>query len=232
MKILSIDTSTMISSCTVMEDGVVLGDYNVNQQLTHSETLVPMIDDLLEKLNIKISDIDLFVVGKGPGSFTGLRIGMTVAKTFAQIFDKKIVGISTLEALAYQVLTNKIIIPILDARGGRAYYGLFKNVNNSISKIEEEKLVYFEDLIEDLKNRDEEFIFVGEINEDFREQIYEVKNAQIAVASLNNCIGRSLCSIANKLDIENITDNYLNLKPEYIRKSQAERDLELKNKNV
>lgn len=89
MKILAIDTSTMISSCTLMEDGVVVGDYNINQKKTHSETLVLMIEQMLEKLDVNIEDVDVFCVCKGPGSFTGLRIGMTTAKTFAQVFDKK-----------------------------------------------------------------------------------------------------------------------------------------------
>lgn len=232
MKILSIDTSTMISSCTVMDNGIILGDYNVNQELTHSETLVPMIDDLLEKLNIKISEIDLYAVGKGPGSFTGLRIGMTVAKTFAQIFNKEIIGISTLEALASQLITDKKIIPILDARGGRAYYGIYENCMGNVKSIEKDDLIYFDELIEIIKDRKEEFIFVGELNEDFIDQIKGLKNGYIAPASLNSCIGRALCNIAKDLNNKKRDDNYLNLKPEYIRKSQAERDLELREKNV
>lgn len=232
MKILSIDTSTMISSCSVMEDGIIIGDYNINQELTHSETLVPMIKDLLKNLNIKIEEIDLYAVGKGPGSFTGLRIGMTVAKTFAQIFNKDIIGVSTLKALASQILTEKTIVPILDARGGRVYYGVYKYENKEIINVEEDELIYFDDLIENLKNKYKEIIFVGDINSDFEMEIKKNSKFTIAPASLNSCIGRSLCFLANKEKDEVVKDSYLTLKPEYIRKSQAQRDLEMKIKNV
>ncbi|WP_099202971.1 tRNA (adenosine(37)-N6)-threonylcarbamoyltransferase complex dimerization subunit type 1 TsaB [Miniphocaeibacter massiliensis] len=230
MKILSIDTSTMISSCSVMEDGIIVGDYNVNQKLTHSETLVPMVNDLLEKLNIKLSEIDLYVVGKGPGSFTGLRIGMTVAKTFAQINEKPIIGISTLEAISSQIVTEKLIVPILDARGGRVYYGIYKNDNGKIINIEKDNLIYFEELVEKLKNLNEEIIFVGEFTEDILEEISGNSKSFIAPSSINSCIGRSLCSLAFEKKEELNDENYLSLKPEYIRKSQAERDLEKRKK--
>ena len=146
MKILSVDTSTMISSCSVMDNGIIIGDYNVNQELTHSETLVPMIKELLQKLNINLSEIDLYAVTKGPGSFTGLRIGMTVIKTFAQVYNKNIVGISTLEALANQIISNDMIIPIVDARGGRVFYGVYKRLNNNLVNIEKDNLIYFYEL--------------------------------------------------------------------------------------
>ncbi|MDU2202957.1 MAG: tRNA (adenosine(37)-N6)-threonylcarbamoyltransferase complex dimerization subunit type 1 TsaB, partial [Anaerococcus hydrogenalis] len=96
MRVLGIDTSTMISTVTVVEDEKVIGDFNVNQEKTHSESLVPMIETLLKLLGLKLSDIDIFAVAQGPGSFTGLRIGMTIAKTFAQVDDKKLIPISTL----------------------------------------------------------------------------------------------------------------------------------------
>lgn len=89
MKILAIDTSTMISSCSLMEDGLIVGDYNINQKKTHSETLVLMIEQMLEKLDTEIEDVDVFAVCKGPGSFTGLRIGMTTAKTLHKFSIRK-----------------------------------------------------------------------------------------------------------------------------------------------
>lgn len=90
MNILAIDTSTMISTVTIASDDEIIGDFNVNQQKTHSESLVPMIENLLNLLGMEIKDIDLYVIAKGPGSFTGLRIGMTIAKTLAQVNGKKI----------------------------------------------------------------------------------------------------------------------------------------------
>ncbi|MDL2310434.1 tRNA (adenosine(37)-N6)-threonylcarbamoyltransferase complex dimerization subunit type 1 TsaB [Peptostreptococcaceae bacterium OttesenSCG-928-C18] len=231
MKILSIDTSTMISSCSVMDEGIIVGDYNVNQKLTHSETLVPMIKDLLGKLNIKLEEIDLYVVGKGPGSFTGLRIGMTVAKTFAQINKKPIMGISTLEALAEQIVSEKHIVPLLDARGGRVYYGIYKKENKNIVNIEKDNLIYFEELVDKLNELDEDIIFVGEFTESILEEIKSNDKFHIAPSSVNSCIGRSLCSLALDKQKNLNEENYLSLKPEYIRKSQAERDLNKRTKS-
>ncbi|WP_297810169.1 tRNA (adenosine(37)-N6)-threonylcarbamoyltransferase complex dimerization subunit type 1 TsaB [uncultured Finegoldia sp.] len=221
MKILAIDTSTMISSCTLMEDGVVVGDYNINQKKTHSETLVLMIEQMLEKLDVNIEDVDVFCVCKGPGSFTGLRIGMTTAKTFAQVFDKKIVGISTLEALANMVMTDKIIIPILDARGGRVYYSMFTN-GNKLNRLMDDDLIYFDELMEKLDD-DKEYIFVGDGVYSFLDEINSKENFHLANSSLNNCITRSICDLANKTET---FDSYYTLSPDYVRKSQAQRDYE------
>lgn len=221
MKILAIDTSTMISSCTLMEDGVVVGDYNINQKKTHSETLVLMIEQMLEKLDVNIEDVDVFCVCKGPGSFTGLRIGMTTAKTFAQVFDKKIVGISTLEALANMIMTDKIIIPILDARGGRVYYSMFTN-GNKLNRLMDDDLIYFDELMEKLDD-DKEYIFVGDGVYSFLDEINSRENFHLANSSLNNCITRSICDLANKTEI---FDSYYTLSPDYVRKSQAQRDYE------
>lgn len=221
MKILAIDTSTMISSCTLMEDGVVVGDYNINQKKTHSETLVLMIEQMLEKLDVNIEDVDVFCVCKGPGSFTGLRIGMTTAKTFAQVFDKKIVGISTLEALANMVMTDKIIIPILDARGGRVYYSMFTN-GNKLNRLMDDDLIYFDELMEKLDD-DKEYIFVGDGVYSFLDEINSKENFHLANSSLNNCVTRSICDLANKTET---FDSYYTLSPDYVRKSQAQRDYE------
>ena len=230
MKILSVDTSTMISSCSVMDNGIIIGDYNVNQELTHSETLVPMIKELLQKLNINLSEIDLYAVTKGPGSFTGLRIGMTVIKTFAQVYNKNIVGISTLEALANQIISNDMIIPIVDARGGRVFYGVYKRLNNNLVNIEKDNLIYFDELLEQLKDNKDKIVFVGDIDKNFQDKILLNSRFSIAPSSLNNCIGRSICDLASNIDSNELNYDYLNLKPEYIRKSQAQIDLEKRNK--
>ena len=226
MKILAIDTSTMISSCSFMEDGLIVGDYNINQKKTHSETLVLMIEQMLEKLDTEIEDVDVFAVCKGPGSFTGLRIGMTTAKTFAQVFDKKIVGISTLEALANMINTDKIIIPILDARGGRVYYSMFTN-DSKLERLMDDDLIYFEDLIEKLDD-DKEYIFVGDGVYSFVDEINSKDNFYLANSSLNNCITRSICDLANKTEK---FDSYYTLSPDYVRKSQAQRDYERRHNN-
>lgn len=216
MKILSIDTSTMISSVTVMIDGKIVGDYSINQEKTHSESLLPMIQEMLKSLDMNIREIDRIAVAKGPGSFTGLRIGMTTAKTIAQVLGTEIVGISTLKALANQVLTLKHVVPIIDARAGRVYYSIYKNRREVV----QENLIYLDELLKTLPNKD--YLFVGDGISKNR-ALLEEGGFEIANESLNRCIGRSLCELANRTD--RIDDVYT-LAPEYIRKSQAQQDLE------
>lgn len=226
MKILSIDTSGMISSCSVMEDGKIIGEFNINQKRTHSETLVPMIEELLDKLGLQTKNIDLYAVGKGPGSFTGLRIGMTVAKTLAMVFDKDIIGVSTLKAIARGVYSPEKIVSIIDARGGRVYYGIYQWKDKTLEEIESEDIIYFEDLVENLKKSNEKYLFVGDVD-DFIHDISKLGYEYIE--NLNTNISTNISKIAYENKDEAKKD-YLDLKPEYIRKSQAQRDLE--NKNV
>ena len=104
MKVLGLDTSTMMTTCAVLDDENLLGEYSLNQDMTHSENLVPMIKEILDNLNLEVSDIDLYGVSIGPGSFTGLRIGIATVKSLAHVFNKPIVGISTLEGLAFNLV--------------------------------------------------------------------------------------------------------------------------------
>ena len=125
MNYLAIDTSTMISTVTVADDKEILGDFNVNQAKTHSESLVPMIESLLRLLGMTVKDIDKFVIAEGPGSFTGLRIGMTIAKTLAQVENKDLLTVSTLKAMAAGSTSNRAKLALLDARSTRVYGALF-----------------------------------------------------------------------------------------------------------
>ncbi len=101
MKTLAIDTSTMMATCAVLDEDYLLGgEFSLNQDMSHSENLIPMIKEVLDNLKLKPEDIDLYGVAIGPGSFTGLRIGVATVKSFAHIFNKPIIGVSTLEALA------------------------------------------------------------------------------------------------------------------------------------
>ena len=116
MKILRIDTSSNICGIAVLEDANLLKEISQNNGLTHSETLMPIIKNTLENLNIALKDIDLIVCDKGPGSFTGIRIGVATAKAFSDSLDIKSVGISSLEAMVYNVKTNGVICSLIDAK--------------------------------------------------------------------------------------------------------------------
>src|SRR5690625_7708339 len=129
----------MISTCAVMEGNEIIGEYTINQNMSHSEKLVPMIKELLDNLNLRPKDIDLYGVALGPGSFTGLRIGVGTVKTLAHLFNKPIVGISTLEALAYNLPYNKTIVPMIDARRNRVYTDIYTCKGEELKTLKEEE---------------------------------------------------------------------------------------------
>lgn len=216
MNILAIDTSTMISTVTIANDNEILGDFNVNQQKTHSESLVPMIETLLELLGMEFKDIDEFVISKGPGSFTGLRIGMTIAKTLAQVNDKKLIPISTLLALANNSSSDNLKVPMLDARGNRVYGAVYDKEFNEIIK---EDLYTIEDFSKLVNDLDKEIELIGDISLKYQD-LFE--KAKVLPINFRNTIGKSLIKLA--LENKNDYDLY-QLVPNYLRKSQAEREL-------
>ena len=122
MKVLAIDTTSNVATAAVAEDDILLGERVLNYKRTHSQKLMPMISELLEELELKAEDIDVFAAANGPGSFTGLRIGVATIKALAHAADKPVVGVSTLAGLAYNLpYCEHIIVPIMDARRNRVY---------------------------------------------------------------------------------------------------------------
>lgn len=227
MKILAIDTSTTHSSCAVMNDNNIVGDFSINQSMSHNEILLVMVDEMLKKLNIDIEDIDLFVAVTGPGSFTGIRIGVTVVKALAMALNKPIVAVNTLEALSFGVFSDKKKIPLIDARGERVYYGVYEGINNE--NIVAPALLTIDELLEEFSDKGE-FVFVGDCVNLYKDRILENKNFEITPACLNSCISKNACVIGKqKFERGDISDCF-SLSPEYVRLSQAQRDLENKGK--
>lgn len=227
MKILAIDTSTTHSSCSVMEDNNIVGDFSINQSMSHNEILLVMVDEMLKKLNIDIEDIDLFVAVTGPGSFTGIRIGVTVVKALAMALNKPIVAVNTLEALSFGVFSDKKKIPLIDARGERVYYGVYEGINNE--NIVAPALLTIDELLDEFSDEGE-FVFVGDCVNIYKDRILENKNFEITPACLNSCISKNACVIGKqKYERGDISDCF-SLSPEYVRLSQAQRDLENKGK--
>lgn len=215
MRILAIDTSTMISTVTISEDSKIIGDFNVNQEKTHSESLVPMIENLLSLLGLELSDIDMFAISKGPGSFTGLRIGMTIAKTFAQVGEKKLIPVSTLKALALNS-SAKFKASMIDARGNRVYGALF---DENLDELVKEDLYNIDDFAKACNDTGISFDLVSEVSKKYEDKF---ENAHILDYSYTSCIGKNLCRLAS--DMKDCDFELFELVPNYMRKSQAERD--------
>lgn len=220
MKVLAVDTSTMMSSISILENDKIIADSSINQKETHSEMLVPLIKRMLDDLKIKANDIDLFAIAKGPGSFTGLRIGMTSLKAMAQALDKPLIGISTLEGMAYSILNDNYVLPIIDARGKRYFAGLYKWNNNQL-EMQFEEIIEEEELENRIKNIDK-LTIVGEAISKLPLSIKEASNIKLAHAGLNNGISRNIAILAKERFERGDIDSTYDITPNYLRKSQAE----------
>lgn len=207
----------MISTVTISDGVEILGDFNVNQQKTHSESLVPMIEYLLNLLGMKVSDIDKFVIAQGPGSFTGLRIGMTVAKTLAQATAKELVPISTLLALANNSSSKRLKVPMIDARGNRIYGAVY---DENFREVIKEDLYTIEEFASLVNALGKEVELIGTMNEKYGDKFVRARKLSL---NFNNSIGRSLVKLA--LEDTRKAKNLYEIGPNYLRASQAEREL-------
>ena len=234
MKILAIDTSTVIATCAVMEDENMLGEFSLNQNMSHSENLVPMIKEVLDNLKLQVSDIDLYGVAVGPGSFTGLRIGIATVKAFAHVYNKPIIGVSTLEGLAFNLSYNGLIVPMIDARRNRVYTGIYKWENNELINLMEPTVMDIDKLLDILLEKEENIMVNGNgiyihrenIKTKLKDKVYFAQNIH------NNCRALSIAELAFKKRDNIGKVNYFNLVPEYIRESQAQRELKRKESDA
>lgn len=229
MKILGLDTSTMMASCAVIDEGEVLGEYSINQDRGHAENLVPMIEEMMENINLKVEDIDLFAVTIGPGSFTGLRIGVATMKAFAHLYNKPIIGINTLEALAYNLGFQITRVPMIDARRNRVYTAIYSYEHGKLVEKRKTDAVDIDELIEILKD-EKDIICNGNGTLLYRDKLKKALGENIRFASLNQNSPRavSVAELAREKYKEGKIDDVFTLAPDYLRKSQAERQLEEK----
>lgn len=230
MKILALDTSTMMASCAVMDDNRVLAEYTISQEKSHSERLVPMIDEILKGLDLKINDIDLYAVATGPGSFTGLRIGVATMKAFAHMFDKAIIGIPTIEGLAFNLAHNKIVVPMVDARRNRVYTGIYSWEAGKLTTIMKADAIEIDELLVTLDSKYSDIAVNGDGSTLYMEEIDEVLKDKVKYSTmgLNHCKASSIGELALIKYNEGYRDDHYSLVPDYLRKSQAERELEKK----
>ena len=225
MKILGIDTSTKIATIAVIDEDKVLGEYTLNQEMSHSENLIPMIKELLNNLYIKIEDIDLYGVAIGPGSFTGLRIGVAAIKSLAHLFQKPIVGVSTLQAMAYNLPYNEIVIPMIDARRDRVYTGIYSWENEGLKTIKADDVVEMEDLLNRLKDY-KSIVVNGDGSILYKDRLIDsLKDVKFATKGQNICKATSICELALLKYNKGQVDDFYTLAPDYLRETQDQREL-------
>ncbi|SMC25532.1 tRNA threonylcarbamoyl adenosine modification protein YeaZ [Clostridium acidisoli DSM 12555] len=228
MRILSIDSATEAATCSVIEDDKLLGEITFNYKKQHSVILMTIIDNLLKNINKTINDIDGFVVSKGPGSFTGLRIGMATIKGLSQGTNKPFVNISSLDALAYNLAyTDGIICPILNALRGNVYTALYSFNNNKLERLTDYMVISLEELLSLLKEKNTSVTFIGDGVPLFKDSIkLSIPNVKFAPTSLNLVKASALAELGLEKLLEGEYDDLYTSAPIYIRKSQAEREYE------
>lgn len=229
MRILSLDTATEVATCAILENNNLLGETILNYKKQHSVILMPMIDSLLKNLNLSIKDIDGFVVSKGPGSFTGLRIGMATIKGLSQGTKKPFVSISTLDGLAYNMCyTSGIICPVLDALRGNVYTALYTFEGSKLKLISDYMVISVEELITLLAKYNQPVCFIGDGIQKNRDMLSSIDKVSFAPPHLNVVRASSLGELGLELLSQGVEESLHNSAPVYLRKSQAERELDKK----
>lgn len=231
MKILGIESAALVASVAILDEDITIAEYTTNFKKTHSETLLPMLDEIIKMTGIDCSELSAIAVSGGPGSFTGLRIGAACAKGLGLALDLPLIHVPTLDAMALNIyLSDAIIVPIMDARRNQVYTGIYKNDCN-LEIIKESMAVAIDELFEilrDLDNKEEikKIIFLGDGVPVFRE--YIDKNLEIAhdfaPANLNRQRASNIAMLGLKMFKEGKSLLSDDMRPEYLRKSQAERE--------
>jgi tRNA threonylcarbamoyladenosine biosynthesis protein TsaB len=222
MKALAIDTSNLVMGVAVISDDKIVGEYTTNLKKNHSIRLMPAIQELLKEVEIEPAELDRIIVAKGPGSYTGVRIGVTVAKTLAWTLNKELVGVSSLEVLAQcGRYFNGVVIPIFDARRTQVFTGMYKSDGKFSVLQEEEQIILIKDLLDRLKEVDEPILFLGNDLVLHKEIIqHELGTmANFAMVTENNPRPSELALLGVKKDP---VDNVHAFVPSYLQLAEAE----------
>lgn len=233
MNILAIDASGLSGSVAYISDYKLVGEYYICHKLTHSQTIMPMIEHLRSMIGLDLEQVDAVAVTSGPGSFTGIRIGVATAKAMALALGVPIIGIPTLDVMANNMtFTDKLICPIMDARRNQVYTSLYRWKENTLQRVEEHLAISIDELLE--KVAGEEVIFLGDGVDVMRSKITEQmgNKAHFAPSFLHmqraSVLAHLACQAYERGEMENADD----FVPMYLRKSQAERELEEREKGA
>lgn len=225
MIILSIDSATPVAGVAIIDQNVVLAESFLNTGNTHSQQLLPLIDRTLKEVKLTLKDMDGIVVSIGPGSFTGLRIGLATAKGLAQVTGLSLVAIPTLDALAQNLVDiGGFVCPILNARKGEVYTALYETENGEIKRLTEYQALKPQALCENIKKLDKRVTFLGDGVLEYQDIIKSQLGEQAQWPSINNLLPRpsSLAILGLKKLQQGKTEDIFTLLPFYLRKSEAE----------
>lgn len=227
MRILALDSSGLVASVAVVEEQNLIGEYTIHHKKTHSQTLLPMLDEVVNMIELDMQTIDAIAVAAGPGSFTGLRIGSATAKGLGMAMDKPIVEVPTVEALAYNLAyTDKLICPIMDARRNQVYTGIYQWQDNAFTIVEDQMAVGIDELLDKLVQHGGEVLFLGDGVPVFERVITDTLGDKAFFAPAHMMRQRAGAVGARALEYvkEGKVVPAKEHKPDYLRLSQAERE--------
>lgn len=227
MKILGLDSSGIVASVAIVEDDVLIAEYTVNYKKTHSQILLPMLDEIAKMTELDLNSIDAIAVAAGPGSFTGLRIGSATAKGLGLALKKPLIAIPTVEGLAYNLYDiSGLICPIMDARRKQVYTGIYRFTDHQLKVVEDQMAVPMETVIEKLNQYGEAVTFLGDGVPVFHELIAEKMTVpySFAPAHVNKQRAAAVAALGEIYYRQGKTETAMEHVPDYLRVSQAERE--------
>ena len=234
MKVLALDSSGLVASAALVEDDVLLAEYTTNDKKTHSQTLLPMLDQIVNMIGLDLQTLDLIAVAAGPGSFTGLRIGAATVKGLGYALKCPVAAVPTVDALAWNLYgSNVLVCPMMDARRSQVYTGLYRFVKTEekggayqMETVLPQSALPVEELLAMLNERGEEVIFSGDGVPVYQKKIEEMLTCaySFAPASCNRQRAAAVADLGLVMAKEGKLISADDFAPEYLRMSQAERE--------
>lgn len=233
MKVLAIDSSGLVASVALVTEGDLIVEYTVNYKKTHSQTLMPMLDEIIKMTNTDLKDIDGIAISQGPGSFTGLRIGSSTAKGLGLALGLPLIPVPTVDGLAYNLFeVDKMVCPLMDARRNQVYTGIYKWINGEFRVVLPQQPMDIDEIIIKLNEFKEEVVFLGDGVKVFEDQLKSKVKVPYKFAPAH--LSKQRAGAIGALGLEYLKKGAVvdgdDFAPTYMRLSQAERELIKKQK--
>ena len=227
MKILALDSSGLVASVAVVEDDNMIAEYTVNYKKTHSQTLLPMLDEITRMTELDLHTIDAIAVAGGPGSFTGLRIGSATAKGLGLALDCPLIHIPTVDGLAYNLWGCKdMVCPLMDARRNQTYTGLYQFADTGMETLLPQCAVGIDEIVDKINDLARPVVFLGDGVKVFKDYIEAHCRVpfRFAPAHLNKQRAAAVAALGLQYAAAGKTETAAEHRPDYLRLSQAERE--------
>lgn len=232
MRILALDSSGLVATVAIIEEEQTIAEYTVNYKKTHSQTLLPMLDEIVRMTEFDLSTVDAIAISGGPGSFTGLRIGAATAKGLGLALNKPLINIPTVDGMAYRMYgCQGLICPMMDARRDQVYTGIYRWEQGVFRVVEPQMAISVQELIEKLNQYGEPVAFLGDGVPVYQAQLNEGLKVtfDIAPPHMNRQSAAAVGALGIKYYQEGKIETAMEHRPDYLRLSQAEREREEKH---